>query len=72
MAGLISSSVRLECNSLYASFDNRGLRPLISIDDVFTGGAEPIELFTDEFVQGLSNLLNQHGVIAIVSNGCLL
>lgn len=36
------------------------------IHDVFTGGAEPIELFTQEFLQDLSNLLSQDGVIAIV------
>lgn len=37
------------------------------IHDVFTGGAEPIELFTKEFLEGLSYLLNAEGVIAIVS-----
>ena len=37
------------------------------IHDVFTGGAEPIELFTKEFLEGLSYLLNPDGVIAIVS-----
>lgn len=37
------------------------------IHDVFTGGAEPIELFTAEFLQGLSNMLTTDGVIAIVS-----
>lgn len=37
------------------------------IHDVFTGGAEPIELFTAEFLQGLSNMLTAEGVIAIVS-----
>lgn len=37
------------------------------IHDVFTGGAEPVELFTAEFLQGLSNLLAGDGVIAIVS-----
>ena len=36
------------------------------IHDVFTGGAEPVELFTREFLQGLSDLLNADGVIAIV------
>ena len=29
-------------------------------------GAEPIELFTQEFLEGLSNLLKPDGVIAIV------
>jgi len=37
------------------------------IHDVFTGGAEPIDLFTLEFLKGLSNLLKSDGVIAIVS-----
>jgi spermidine synthase len=36
------------------------------IHDVFTGGAEPIELFTLEFLTDLSNLLTGNGVIAIV------
>ena len=40
---------------------------IYAVDDVFTGGAEPIELFTYEFLQGLSNLLTSDGVIAIVS-----
>ncbi len=38
------------------------------IHDVFTGGAEPLELFTLEFLQGLSDLLKPNGVIAIVRN----
>lgn len=37
------------------------------IHDVFTGGAEPIELFTLEFLVGLSDLLKWDGVIAIVN-----
>lgn len=37
------------------------------VHDVFTGGAEPVELFTLEFMHGLSTLLNEDGVIAIVS-----
>lgn len=37
------------------------------IHDVFTGGAEPVELFTQEFLEGLSNMLVSDGVIAIVS-----
>lgn len=36
------------------------------IHDVFTGGAEPVDLFTQEFIQGLSGLLKPDGVIAIV------
>lgn len=38
------------------------------VHDVFTGGAEPIPLFTLEFLQGLSSLLKPDGVIAIVSD----
>jgi spermidine synthase len=38
------------------------------INDVFTGGAEPIELFTLEFLQDLHTLLTPKGVIAIVSS----
>lgn len=37
------------------------------IHDVFTGGAEPAELFTYEFLSGLNSLLKEDGVIAIVS-----
>jgi len=37
------------------------------IHDVFTGGAEPAALFTQEFLEGLSLLLKPDGVIAIVS-----
>ncbi|KAK5061425.1 hypothetical protein LTR84_007968 [Exophiala bonariae] len=35
------------------------------IHDVFTGGAEPVELFTEEFLAGLHLLLKSDGVIAI-------
>lgn len=38
------------------------------IHDVFTGGAEPVELFTYEFLSGLKFLLKEDGVIAIVSD----
>ena len=37
------------------------------IHDVFTGGAEPVDLFTEGFLKGLSHMLASHGVIAIVS-----
>ncbi|KAH7040845.1 spermine/spermidine synthase [Microdochium trichocladiopsis] len=37
------------------------------IHDVFTGGAEPIDLFTEEFLETLRALLSPSGVIAIVS-----
>lgn len=35
------------------------------VHDVFTGGAEPVELFTLEFLQTLHALLRPEGVIAI-------
>ena len=37
------------------------------VHDVFTGGAEPIALFTAEFLSGLYDLLKPDGAIAIVS-----
>lgn len=37
------------------------------VHDVFTGGAEPLPLFTLEFLEGLHALLKPGGVIAIVS-----
>lgn len=36
------------------------------VHDVFTGGAEPVDLFTFEFVQDLHAILKPGGVIAIV------
>jgi len=36
------------------------------VHDVFTGGVEPVDLFTLEFMQGLHTLLQEDGVIAIV------
>lgn len=36
------------------------------VHDVFTGGAEPVELFTTEFFYRLRSLLEEEGVIAIV------
>lgn len=35
------------------------------IHDVFTGGAEPVSLFTTEFMQGLYDLLKDDGAVAI-------
>ncbi|RHZ63897.1 spermidine synthase [Aspergillus thermomutatus] len=35
------------------------------VHDVFTGGAEPVELFTIEFIKGLYDLLKDDGVVAI-------
>jgi hypothetical protein len=37
------------------------------VHDVFTGGAEPVELFTVEFIRDLRAILKPSGVIAIVS-----
>lgn len=37
------------------------------VHDVFTGGAEPVPLFTLEFLQNLDALLKPNGVVAIVS-----
>ena len=37
------------------------------IHDVFTGGAEPVDLFTIEFIKGLHDLLEPEGTVAIVS-----
>lgn len=37
------------------------------VHDVFTGGAEPADLFTYEFLSGLHSLLKEDGAIAIVS-----
>lgn len=37
------------------------------VHDVFTGGAEPVELFTVEFIGDLKSLLKPNGVVAIVS-----
>ncbi|KAL9128441.1 MAG: hypothetical protein Q9217_002874 [Psora testacea] len=42
------------------------------IHDVFTGGTEPIELFTKDFLTALSSLLNTDGTIAINYAGDLL
>jgi spermidine synthase len=36
------------------------------VHDVFTGGVEPVELFTLEFMEGLRSLLRDDGAIAIV------
>lgn len=42
------------------------------IHDVFTGGTEPIDLFTQEFILGLHDLLKPHGAIAVNYAGDLL
>jgi spermidine synthase len=38
------------------------------VHDVFTGGAEPVDLFTHEFIIALKRLLKPDGAIAIVSS----
>ena len=38
------------------------------VNDVFTGGAEPVDLFTYEFLSNLNTVLKPGGVIAIVSS----
>ncbi|OAA63845.1 spermine/spermidine synthase [Cordyceps fumosorosea ARSEF 2679] len=45
--------------------DPAGKRFDYIVHDVFTGGAEPVELFTLEFLQQLRALLTPHGAIAI-------
>lgn len=42
------------------------------VHDVFTGGAEPVNLFTLEFFQNLYTLLKPDGVIVIVSAATLI
>lgn len=41
------------------------------VHDVFTGGAEPVDLFTQEFLWGLHSLLAEDGIIAIVRYSAL-
>ena len=45
---------------------NKSKRYDYIIHDVFTGGAEPAELFTEEFLSGLRFLLKEDGVVAVV------
>lgn len=45
--------------------NRRGKKYEYIVHDVFTGGAEPINLFTMEFLQGLRDMLKEEGVIAI-------
>lgn len=42
----------------------------IIVHDVFTGGAEPVSLFTAEFLSTLKSLLTSNGSIAVVSRLC--
>ncbi|SPQ26907.1 ce2e7864-7893-423b-a040-75ada4e8e314 [Thermothielavioides terrestris] len=55
----VSYTARLAADETEARFD-------YIIHDVFTGGAEPIALFTLEFLQNLNTLLKPNGVVAIV------
>ncbi|KAI9887744.1 MAG: hypothetical protein M1823_000385 [Watsoniomyces obsoletus] len=58
------------------TFTQRAIRAGLHYDyiihDVFTGGAEPVDLFTVEFVRSLFSLLRPDGVIAINYAGDLL
>lgn len=47
---------------------NHGSKFDYIVHDVFTGGVEPVELFTKEFMHGLRDLLTDDGVIAIVGS----
>jgi len=55
----ITYTSRMAANETEARFD-------YIFHDVFTGGAEPIPLFTLEFLQNLNALLKPNGVVAIV------
>lgn len=46
--------------------DPEGPRFDYLVHDVFTGGAEPIPLFTLDFIRNLYDLLTPNGVVAIV------
>ena len=48
-----------------SSATSNGLRYDYIIHDVFTGGAEPLALFTDKFLRDLRTLLNPKGLIAL-------
>lgn len=58
--------------SYTASLVEQGAKFDYIVHDVFTGGAEPVDLFTLEFLQGLYDLLTPNGVIAIVRPQTLL
>ncbi|KAI1291453.1 S-adenosyl-L-methionine-dependent methyltransferase [Xylaria venustula] len=49
---------QLNAASLHENFD-------YIVHDVFTGGAEPVDLFTDTFLEGLRHMLKPSGVIVI-------
>lgn len=52
--------------SVAANLAEQGKKFNYIVHDVFTGGAEPVELFTAEFLMDLNKILEPGGVIAIV------
>lgn len=52
--------------SVASNFAAQGKKFNYIVHDVFTGGAEPVELFTYEFLKDLHDILEPGGVIAIV------
>ena len=62
---VIEDAIKFVAKSVAAGEDRRIYDYIIH--DVFTGGAEPIHLFTEEFLWALSDMLTAEGVIAIVS-----
>ncbi|QSZ35341.1 hypothetical protein DSL72_008211 [Monilinia vaccinii-corymbosi] len=51
--------------SVVSTFAAQGKKFNYIVHDVFTGGAEPVELFTYEFLKDLHDILEPGGVIAI-------
>ncbi|KAI6246560.1 Polyamine aminopropyltransferase [Erysiphe necator] len=58
-------SIIADAVSYTAELVQKGQKYDYIVHDVFTGGAEPLELFTVEFIQDLSAILKPGGVIAI-------
>ena len=57
----------------YASFAAElGLKYDYVVHDVFTGGAEPVDIFTFEFLTDLHAVLKPGGVIALVGSQILV
>ncbi|KAL3420876.1 spermine spermidine synthase [Phlyctema vagabunda] len=54
-----------ETAAAFSSNKNHGPKFDYIVHDVFTGGAEPVELFTLEFLRDLKTMLTPNGVIAI-------
>ena len=61
------NAVTADAVSFVADARHTGLGYDYIIHDVFTGGAEPVDLFTCEFLAGLRDLLTTDGSVAIVS-----